>query len=84
MCWRADGTSAADSRRCDAVARIIIDCCQSESTYEQHFHAIAPQVFIERNHCSATCVLDNMWARVEFTTCTRGNTLLILCYQLTN
>ena len=41
---QADDTSVIDSRKRNAAARIIVDCCQNESAYEQHFRSLAPQV----------------------------------------
>jgi len=37
-------SSVAHSQKCDAAARIIIDSCQNDSAYEQHFRILAPQV----------------------------------------
>ena len=45
-----DGASVIDSRKCEAAARIIVDCCQNESDREQHFHALAPQVVLICNY----------------------------------
>jgi len=46
---QGDETSVVDCRKCEAAARIVIDCCQSRSAYEHHFRALAPQV--EWHYC---------------------------------
>lgn len=46
---QGDDTSVADCRKCEAAARIIVDCCQSKSAYEHHFHVLAPQVELALN-----------------------------------
>jgi len=46
---QGDDTSVVYCRKCEAAARIVVDCCQSRSAYEHHFRALAPQV--EWHYC---------------------------------